>query len=139
MGVGSINEDCVQRLLTETEHDLIVVGGTSIIQRHILDKGNCFVNLHAGITPEYRGAHGAIWAAINCDFSNAGVTLHFIDEGIDTGAVIAQKTIELASSDSLETVVCKQNVAGVALLNKFLAKEPSPYASAARIEVCLGQ
>lgn len=124
----------MQELLASVKPDLVIVHGTSIIQKHILQGSPCFVNLHAGITPEYRGAHGAIWAGIKRDYSNAGETLHFIDEGIDTGAVISQKRISLEASDSLETVNAKQVVAGVELLKNFLQGNSPPYTEVARVD-----
>ena len=45
-----------------------------------------FVNSHMGITPKYRGVHGAYWALVNED-PGCGVTIHLVDNGIDTGGV----------------------------------------------------
>jgi hypothetical protein len=42
---------------------------------------------HAGITPEYRNAHGCFWAMANGDFEKVGMTLLRIDRGVDTGPV----------------------------------------------------
>lgn len=125
--VSSINEKCVQDLLMNVSHDLVIVGGTSIIKKHILDAGRCFVNIHAGITPEYRGAHGGVWAVINQDYENAGVTLHFIDEGIDTGGIISQKAIQLSPMDTMQTISAKQKVCGVQLLKDFFLKNSPPF------------
>ena len=41
--------------------------------------------MHAGITPQYRGVHGGYWAVVNNDPEHCGVTIHFVDKGIDTG------------------------------------------------------
>ena len=99
--VSSINNPEVQTLLDNTPHDLIIVKGTSLIRKHILKSAHCIVNLHAGITPEYRGSHGATWAVINDEPHNAGVTLHFVDEGIDTGAILSQQHTPPTRNDTL--------------------------------------
>ena len=47
------------------------------------------VNLHGGLSPEYRGADCTFWALYNGEPENVGCTLHYINEGIDTGDLIA--------------------------------------------------
>ncbi len=132
--VSSINNEEVMDLLRETEHDLVVVTGTSIIKQSVLNEGVCFVNIHAGITPEYRGAHGAFWAVMNDDAENAGTTLHFVDKGIDTGGVIAQKSISVVANDTLDTLAAKQGYVGIELLVDFIQNTSLPYKSAPTIE-----
>jgi methionyl-tRNA formyltransferase len=65
---------------------------------------NCpFINTHAGITPKYRGVHGGYWALVNGAAGDCGVTIHFVDKGIDTGQVISQHLIKPGSSDNFTT------------------------------------
>jgi methionyl-tRNA formyltransferase len=52
------------------------------------------INLHASLLPKYRGAAPINWAIMNGE-SETGVSTFFINENIDTGAIIAQKTIPL--------------------------------------------
>jgi methionyl-tRNA formyltransferase len=49
------------------------------------------VNLHPSLLPYNRGKHPAFWAM--ADGLPAGVTLHYMDEGVDTGNIIAQKHV----------------------------------------------
>lgn len=63
--------------------------------RHIL-KGRCLdgppiYNLHMSFLPWNRGAHPNFWAHI--DGTPSGVTIHLIDEGIDTGQIVAQERV----------------------------------------------
>ncbi|WP_417887834.1 methionyl-tRNA formyltransferase [Zunongwangia sp.] len=60
-------------------------------------------NLHASLLPEYRGAAPINWAVINGE-KISGVTTFFIDEKIDTGAIINSKKIEIAPSETVGTV-----------------------------------
>lgn len=115
--VESINDPSVIDLLQKTQPELVVVLGTSILKEPVLAAAPCFVNLHAGITPMYRGAHGQFWAVLNRDFGNVGVTLHFVDKGIDTGAIVKQGRFEFDPAiDNLLTLLAKSSVAGTKLI-----------------------
>ena len=70
--------------------DLIAVFGTSLIRGPLLGMGRLgIVNLHGGLSPEYRGADCTFWALYNGEPDKVGCTIHFIDKGIDTGNLIA--------------------------------------------------
>jgi methionyl-tRNA formyltransferase len=56
-----------------------------------------------GITPLYRGVHGGYWALAMNDSAHCGVTVHLVDEGVDTGAVLYQSTIAVEGSDNFST------------------------------------
>ncbi|MBI3760641.1 MAG: formyl transferase, partial [Chloroflexi bacterium] len=82
----------------------------------VLAKAPCFLNIHAGITPRYRGAHGAFWAVYEGRPELAGVTVHLVDTGVDTGSIVAQTAIEIdPRSDTPRTLVAKQYLAGAPL------------------------
>ena len=51
------------------------------------------VNLHTGYLPWNRGMYPNVWPLV--DWSPAGVTLHWMDEGIDTGDIIAQWRVDV--------------------------------------------
>ena len=57
-------------------------------------------NLHASLLPAYRGAAPINWAIINGE-ETTGVTTFFIDEKIDTGAVILQEEIDIAANETV--------------------------------------
>lgn len=60
------------------------------------------INLHPSFLPYNRGAFPNVWAIV--DGTPAGVTLHFIDEGIDTGDIIAQRKVPVETVDTGETL-----------------------------------
>lgn len=62
------------------------------------------INCHAGKLPEYRGRNILNWALIN-DEREFGITVHYIDDGIDTGDVILQKTYPIHDSDDYNTLL----------------------------------
>jgi methionyl-tRNA formyltransferase len=64
------------------------------------------INCHAGKLPYYRGRNVLNWALIN-DESEFGITVHFIDEGIDTGDIIAQEVYPIDDDDSYASLLAK--------------------------------
>ncbi|HMM75036.1 MAG TPA: formyl transferase [Gammaproteobacteria bacterium] len=85
-----INHPDVVRWLAELEPDLVCVFGTSLIRGELLRGGELgIVNLHGGLSPEYRGADCTFWALHNGEPDKVGCTLHYINAGIDTGSLIA--------------------------------------------------
>jgi len=85
-----INDAQVLELANKLQPDLICVFGTSLIHGPLLDAGRLgMVNLHGGLSPEYRGADCSFWALYNGEPDKLGCTLHYIDSGIDTGGLIA--------------------------------------------------
>ena len=88
--VPHINDDRVVELAQRLKPDVIAVFGTSLIRGPLLGMGRLgMVNLHGGLSPEYRGADCTFWALYNGEPEKVGCTLHYIDAGIDTGKLIA--------------------------------------------------
>ncbi len=120
--VDSANSDDAIALLRDLQPDIVVVNGTRIISKRVLQSVPAtFINMHAGITPKYRGVHGAYWALANADAENCGVTVHLVDEGIDTGSVIYQTVIKTESRDNFVTYPYLQTASGVALEKKAIS------------------
>jgi methionyl-tRNA formyltransferase len=98
--VPHINHPDVVRLADELDPDLIAVFGTSLIRGELLQKGRLgMVNLHGGLSPEYRGADCTFWALYNAEPEKIGCTLHYIDAGIDTGRLIAHVSPQIKPDD----------------------------------------
>ena len=109
--------DAIQKL----NPDLILVNGTRIISGETLSAIKCpIINVHVGITPLYRGVHGAYWALVNNDYQNCGVTVHAIDKGIDTGAILAQDIIEPGKEDNFITYPYLQFEKAISLVKKVV-------------------
>lgn len=119
--VVGINSDEAILAIKNSSPDLIVLAGTKVLSKRFLSNFQCpIVNVHVGITPKYRGVHGGYWALVNGDSQNLGVTVHFVDSGIDTGKVIRQVKVDVNSKDSFVTYGIKQLKAGVDLLAMVL-------------------
>jgi folate-dependent phosphoribosylglycinamide formyltransferase PurN len=99
--VPHINHPDVVKLARELKPDLICVFGTSLIRGELLQEGRLgIINLHGGLSPEYRGADCTFWALYNGEPEKVGCTLHYIDAGIDTGRLIAHICPEVREGDA---------------------------------------
>ncbi len=126
--IRSINDPSVVALLTETKPDLVVVLGTEIIRDQVLAAAPRFVNVHAGITPLYRGSHGQFWAVMNQDFEQIGVTLHIVDRGIDTGGILGQARFDFdPDHDNFLTLLAKSSFHGAELLVNWIARQAGDF------------
>ena len=121
--VSSVNEEACLKAINLLQPDIIVVNGTRIISKKILQSTQAiFINMHVGITPQYRGSHGGYWALCNNDFENFGTTIHLIDAGVDTGAVIKQVFTKPEKADNFTTYPVLQIAVGIAALKEVLIK-----------------
>lgn len=115
--VPSVNSDEARALLREMDPTIVVVNGTRIIGRKTLDAVPArFINMHAGITPLYRGVHGGYWALAEGRPELVGTTVHFVDEGIDTGTIIRQATFTVGPEDNFITYPYLHTAAGLPIL-----------------------
>jgi len=65
-----------------------------------------FLNLHAGMLPFYRGRNVINWALINGE-REIGVTIHFLDQGVDTGDILLQRSMPVGWTDTYRDVLCR--------------------------------
>jgi folate-dependent phosphoribosylglycinamide formyltransferase PurN len=119
--INSVNDLQTIEVIDSIKPDIILINGTRIIRKNIINKiSQPMLNMHVGITPKYRGVHGAYWALANNDAGNCGVTIHFIDEGIDTGKIIKQSLIEVSDKDNFITYPILQSIKGAYLIDKII-------------------
>ncbi len=78
-------------------------------------------NLHASLLPDYRGAAPINWAIINGE-TETGVTTFFIDEKIDTGAIILQEILPIRPDETAGSLHDKLMVAGADLVLKTVER-----------------
>jgi hypothetical protein len=115
--LGDVNGEAARAYLQERRPSVVLVMGTRLIEEATRRAASApLVNYHAGITPKYRGVHGAYWARARGDEANCGVTVHLIDSGIDTGAILYQARIVPERQDNFSTYPYLQLAAGLPLL-----------------------
>ena len=103
--------------LTQLNPDLIVVVAFGrILPPEVLKipRRGC-VNLHASLLPKYRGAAPSAWAIVRGE-KQTGVTTIQMDEGMDTGEIYLQKTMEILPSDTAGTLTNRLSETGAELL-----------------------
>lgn len=84
--------------------DLLLTCRFELISRNVFNSPKFgSVNIHPSLLPQYRGVHPLSWAIIN-DESESGVSIHKIDEGIDTGPLLLQKSFEITDDDDIVTI-----------------------------------
>ena len=100
--VPSVNSQHCRDLLKALNPKVVAVYGTRILKRDTLRAVSApFINYHAGINPKYRGQHPGYWALVKGDAEHAGVTIHLVDEGVDTGSVLYQAQVSFADEDTI--------------------------------------
>lgn len=110
------NEQAVEQLRKYRGDLFIVVAFGQILSPEILSMPSygC-VNVHASLLPKYRGAAPIQWAILDGE-KQTGVTLQRMDEGIDTGDIIAQEIVEIRNSETGESLFQKLSGCGAQLL-----------------------
>ena len=93
-----------------------------ILTKKIIDKfHHGIVNLHGGPLPYYRGNANHIFAILNNE-KKFGVTLHYINQGVDSGNIISRKMFKIAKHDTGYSLFNKANSHGYDLVRKFIKK-----------------
>jgi len=94
--------------LEENKIDLIVLAGfMRLIGPGLLKKyKGRIINIHPALLPSFKGTQG-LKEAFNYGVKLTGVTVHFVDEEIDHGAIILQKAVRIEENDTLETLEAK--------------------------------
>lgn len=128
---GEINSVDFRAKLNDLSPSCIALYSVSIIRDELITqfKGRLF-NVHAGLSPYYRGTATNIWPIINHEPEYIGMTIHHIDHGIDSGGLIIQGRPELEPADNTHTMACKNTVLAADLMikaiNKFVNEKKVP-------------
>jgi methionyl-tRNA formyltransferase/peptidoglycan/xylan/chitin deacetylase (PgdA/CDA1 family) len=114
--VGDLNSASATAALARLRPDLGIVLGTRLLKRSTfaVPRLGC-LNLHLGKVPEYRGMPPGFWEHYDRQ-RTAGVTVHFIDDGLDTGDVLGEDSVAIDPLDSPETLRRKLEISGGELL-----------------------
>ena len=108
MKVKSSKDPETIRLIKSYEPDLILVASWSqIIPSEVINlapKG-C-LGIHYSLLPERRGGAPLNWAIID-GLTKSGITLFFLDEGVDSGDIVAQKEFEITETDTPKELLDK--------------------------------
>jgi len=99
---------------------IFCIGVTQLIQKEVLEipQLGC-LNIHPALLPKYRGRYSTARVIFNGE-KFTGVTVHWIDEGIDSGPIILQEKLDIDENDIAKTLYDKFTKKGEELFIKFL-------------------
>ena len=126
--VYSVNNKALVKYIEYLKPDLGISFGTGLIKPYIFNIPKWgTINIHRGCIGSYRGLDSDLWALYNKDFDKIDVTLHYIDENLDTGDVLLQKNLSLDKVSYIyniryyTTVMATEMV--IEILNRFLFED----------------
>ena len=101
----SKDEDEIIALFHAYEVDMIVMAGwMKIVSKKFCDEfPGRIINLHPSLLPKYKGLH-AIEQALQAGEETTGCTVHFVNEHLDSGAIIKQQEVPILPGDTPETL-----------------------------------
>lgn len=103
--VENVNDGAVLDVIAESAPDLVVVSGTNLVGKRLIESSKHFggiVNLHTGISPYVKGGPNCTnWCLAKGWFHLIGNTVMWLDEGVDSGALITTEQTELDGTETL--------------------------------------
>lgn len=122
------NSKKFQEELKNLEPDVIINQSQSIIKKDLLDIPKIgVINRHNALLPKNRGRLTPFWVLYKQE-KETGVSIHFVEEGIDSGDIIVQKRFPVTPKDTFNTIVKKNyEIAPVAMLEALEILESGNY------------
>ena len=120
-------EDKIIKILKENEVDLVVLAGyLKIISPKLVNEyRNKIINIHPSLIPAFcgKGYYGekVHQGVIDYGAKVTGATVHFVDEGADTGPIIIQKTVEVKQDDDAKKLAARVLDAEHEILTKSIS------------------
>ena len=100
-GVTSVNSEIFRKKLLKLNPDIVLVGswGEKFEKATYDIPKIATINAHPSLLPKYRGPNPYFWVIKNQE-QESGITLHLMDDGYDTGAILAQEIVKIYPSDT---------------------------------------
>ncbi|MBI2266396.1 MAG: hypothetical protein HYU64_14725 [Armatimonadetes bacterium] len=102
--VDAINGEQCRKILRDLAPDLMVSAGNRLLKRSVFaipPLGT--INLHTGKVPDYRGGPPFFWELYHGE-ETVGATVHFVDDGVDTGPIIATGEFPILPGDTVNSL-----------------------------------
>lgn len=111
--VNNINDENAVKKLKEWDIDLGIIYGGRIIKPHIIEIPKLgIINKHSSILPRHRGLASEYWCLYYEDFKSLGVSIHYVEPGLDNGAIIVQKNMKFEKKDTPLSLRIKSDLIG---------------------------
>lgn len=113
----NINDVKIVSKVKEDKPDIIVSGYFDQIIKKNLIKIPSFgiINIHLSMLPEYKGVKPVFWVLKNNEYKT-GITIHIVEEGLDTGDIVIQKEIDIFPTDSVDSLTKRMSIIGSEIL-----------------------
>ena len=118
-------EDEMIALFKSWRVDLIVLAGYMRILKRPLDFHCPIINVHPSLLPKYKGLH-AVEQALDSSDEVTGCTVHYVNEELDGGDIIAQKEVPILSDDTIDTLTRRIQLQEYALLPYVIDNYETP-------------
>ncbi|MEN6356673.1 MAG: formyl transferase [Armatimonadota bacterium] len=119
--VENFNSPESEQLLRSMAPDLLILGGSRIIKSNILSIPKMgVINAHPGLLPKYRGVDVIPWAVLQGD--SVGVTVHYVDVGVDTGRICRNEVVSLQKGDTFEVLARRVEQTAGRLMGSVVAE-----------------
>lgn len=129
----NLNDDIVVSKLQKLNPDVVIFTGGGILRKNVLKaSGDGVINCHSGILPQYRGMNVIERVILENKLDHIGYTVHFINEGIDTGDILRVGKVDLKGCNNIKQlkdrfarVMCEE-IVGTAIdyLGGFVERKP---------------
>ncbi|UHA75895.1 phosphoribosylglycinamide formyltransferase [Paenibacillus sp. 481] len=97
-------QDVLSKLRAQQIEWVVLAGYMRLVTSVLLEAyGGRMVNIHPSLLPAFPGLH-AVRQALEYGVKITGATVHLVDEGMDTGPIVAQQVIDIRPEDTLETL-----------------------------------
>ena len=99
-------EEEVSKLVSQYNTDLLVLAGfMRLLSTEFVDSmpQRSIINIHPSLLPAFKGVH-AVEQALEYGVKYTGVTVHYVDEGIDSGSIIDQTILKITKNDTPKTL-----------------------------------
>ncbi len=108
VSMKDLNSVRVIEAIVAAKPDVVLVYGTGLLKEALLAvMPKWLINLHAGLSPYYRGAATLYWPIYFMQPQSVGFTLHLIDKDIDHGAILHQNRPDIKADDSIHDLGCR--------------------------------
>ncbi len=99
---NNINNKINIEIINKFSPDIAISFGTGLIKPHIFNlPKHGTINIHRGYIHEYRGLDSYLWAILNNEINKIYVTIHCVDDDLDTGKIIAEKPVDLTNINNV--------------------------------------
>ena len=103
--VSELEEEVLKLIIEYNVKLLVLAGYMRLLSKNFVNSlpSKFIVNVHPSLLPKYKGMN-AIKQALNNSSQYTGVTIHYVDEGMDSGSIIKQNIIKINDNDTEDTL-----------------------------------